>query len=302
MRYYESGFTLYCRQPRPPAESTNPDLPAAMAPSPADARKHPSPPGSWIPLSASLGLMVRKKQLFGWSFLLFVITILLTWLGYTLIVGYVDSLTGSFLNNPPATDSIWGWLKYSGWTVGKWLLLIISRIIAFYLSFLFAYSLTTPGYVFLSTAAEKLHLGEHFNPEDAFTLRGVMTDLIEGVKIGVYGILVSLAALLVSFIPVLGLVLVFLIYTFYSALMFIDYPASRRRWTLRRKINWLVDNRRLAFRIGFLPAVLSMVPLLNIFLMALLFPVLTIHATLNFARRQQHPDILPGQRGNLNGN
>ncbi len=246
--------------------------------------------------------MIRKKQLLGWSFLLFAITMLLTWLGYTLIVGYVDSLTGSFLNSPPATDSIWGWLKYSGWVVGKWLLLIISRIIAFYLSFLFAYSLTTPGYVFLSTAAEKLHLGEYFNPEDAFTLRGVMTDLIEGVKIGLYGILVSLAALFVSFIPVLGLVLVFLIYTFYSALMFIDYPASRRRWTLRRKINWLVDNRRLAFRLGFLPAVLSMVPLLNIFLMALLFPVLTIHATLNFARRQQLPDILPSQRGDLDGN
>ena len=129
-----------------------------------------------------------------------------------------------------------------------------------------------------------------------------MTDLIEGVKIGLYGILVSLAALFVSFIPVLGLVLVFLIYTFYSALMFIDYPASRRRWTLRRKINWLVDNRNLAFRLGFLPAVLSMVPLLNIFLMAVLFPVLTIHATLNFARRQQQSDILPPQRGDKDGN
>jgi CysZ protein len=246
--------------------------------------------------------MVRKKQLLGWSFLLFAITILLTWLGYTLMVGYVDNLTGSFLNSPPVTDSLWGWLKYSGWTVGRWLLLIISRIIAFYLSFLFAYSLTTPGYVFLSTAAEKLHLGEHFNPEDAFTLRGVMTDLIEGVKIGLYGILVSIAALFVSFIPVLGLVIVFLIYTFYSALMFIDYPASRRRWTLRRKINWLADNRRIAFKLGFLPAVLSMIPLLNIFLMAVLFPVLTIHATLNFAHRQQQADMLSHRRGDTDGN
>ena len=71
-------------------------------------------------------------------------------------------------------------------------------------------------------------------------MRGVATDLVEGVKIGLYGILVSLAALFVSFIPVIGLVIVFLIYTFYSALMFIDYPASRRRWTLGRKITWLV--------------------------------------------------------------
>ena len=139
-------------------------------------------------------------------------------------------------------------------------------------------------------------------PEEAFTLRGVATDLVEGVKIGLYGILVSLAALFVSFIPVIGLVIVFLIYTFYSALMFIDYPASRRRWTLGRKINWLVDNRRIAFKIGFLPAVLSMIPLLNIFLMAVLFPVLTIHATLNFAHRQQQADMLSHRRGDTDGN
>ncbi len=302
MRYYESEFTLFCRQITPTDRPYNPNQQATMPLSSADSLKHAIPPSSWIPFSASLALMVRKKQLLGWSFLLFAITILLTWLGYTLMVGYVDTLTGSFLHSPPATDSLWGWLKYSGWTVGTWLLLVISRIIAFYLSFLFAYSLTTPGYVFLSTAAEKLHLGENFNPEDAFTLRGVATDLIEGLKIGFYGILVSLAALFVNFIPVIGLIFVFLLYTFYSALMFIDYPASRRRWTLGRKINWLLDNRRIAFRLGFLPAVLSMIPLLNIFLMAVLFPVLTIHATLNFAHRQQQADLPSHRRGDWDGN
>ena len=45
-----------------------------------------------------------------------------------------------------------------------------------------------------------------------------------------------------------------------------------------------------------------MIPLLNIFFMAVLFPVLTIHATLNFAHRQQQTDILAHRRGDTDGN
>lgn len=266
-----------------------------------ETQKRFSNPTDWIPLSASLGLMFRKKQLLFWSCILFAVTILLTWIGYTLTVDSIDTLTGSFLSSPPTTDNIWGWIKYSGWIVGKWLLLIISRIIAFYLSFLFAYCLTTPGYVFLSASAEKLHFGEKYAPEDTFTLQGVKTDLIEGFKIAFYGLLVTLAALMVNFIPVIGQIIVFMLYTFYSALMFIDYPASRRRWTLSRKIGWISENGRVAFKLGFFPALLSMIPLLNIFFMALIFPVLTIHATLNFANCLQHPHYNPNQPYNFDG-
>lgn len=262
------------------------------------SQKQLEPPTEWIPLSSSVNLLFRKKQLFFLSCILFAVTILLTWIGYTLTVDFIDTLTGSFLNSPPVTDGIWGWIKYSGWTVGKWLLLIISRIIAFYLSFLLAYCLTTPGYVFLSASAEKLHFAENFTTEDSFTLQGVKTDLIEGVKIAFYGLLVTLAALMVNFIPVIGQVIVFLLYTFYSALLFIDYPASRRRWTLSRKIGWISENGRIAFRLGIFPALLSMIPLLNIFFMALIFPLLTIHATLNFANSQRQPHRNPHKQHN----
>lgn len=241
------------------------------------------PPHGWIPLSTSWGLMFRKKQLLAWSLVLFCATLFFTWLGYILTVGYIDDLTGGFLQAAPETGTIWGWIKFAGWWIGKWLLLIISRIIAFYLSFLLAYSFTTPGYVVLSTAAEKLYLGDHFVPEGAFTLQGVVTDLIEGVKIGLYGIMVTVAAILVNFIPVAGQVIVLLLYTYYSALMFIDYPSSRRRWSLGQKIRWISHHRRMSFRLGIFPALVSMIPLVNIFLMAFLFPVLTIHTTLNFS-------------------
>lgn len=227
--------------------------------------------------------MISRKQLFGWSLALFLITGLLTWLGYLLTVDFMDSLTGSFMATAPATDTLWGWVKHKGWLVGSWLFLIVSRIVAFYFSFLIAYTLTTPGYAFLSAAAEKLHAGENYPADAGFSMAGIVRDILEGIKIALFGLGVTITALLVNFIPGIGQVAVVLLYTFYSTLMFIDYPASRRRWSLGRKVAWLRTHQGKALRIGLLPALISMVPLVNIFAIALLFPLLTIHATLNFS-------------------
>lgn len=237
----------------------------------------------WIPLSRSFFLLLSRKRLFGLSFFLILITIGLTWLGYLVTVDFIDSLTGSFMTVPPATESVWGWIKYSGWVTANWLFLVVSRIVAFYFAFLLAYTLATPGYAFLSAAAERIHAGDEFDPDAAFTLRGILRDILEGMKIALFGLAVTVAALVVNFIPGLGQLAVILLYTYYSALMFLDYPASRRRWSLGKKIDWMRVHGGSTFRIGFLPALISMIPLLNIFAIALLFPVLTVHATLNFS-------------------
>ncbi len=257
----------------------------------------PAPSTDWIPLSRSFILMLSRKQLFGWSLALFLITILLTWIGYLLTVDFMDSLTASFMTTTPVTESIWGWIKHQGWRAGSWLFVIVSRIVAFYFAFLIAYTLTTPGYAFLSKAAEKLHAGEHFAADAGFTVAGVIRDILEGMKIALFGIGVTIAAILVNFIPGVGQVAVVLLYTFYSTLLFIDYPASRRRWSLRRKIDWLRTHNGIALRIGLLPALISMIPVLNIFAIALLFPLLTIHATLNFSAielAKNYPVTSPG--------
>ena len=237
----------------------------------------------WIPLSSSLAFMIRRKRLLGWSLILFVITFSLTWAGYLFTVNFIHDLTGDFFVNAPDTGTIWGWVKHKGWVASSWLFILVSRIVAFYLAFLLAYSISTPGYVFLSTAAEKLHAGEHFDPDASLTLPGFLRDVFEGIKIALLGVVVTIMALFINFVPVVGQAAVFLLFTYYSALMFIDYPASRRRWSLGEKIRWLQINSSPAFRIGILPAFVSMIPIVNIFAMALLFPILTIHATLNFS-------------------
>ena len=249
-------------------------------------------PLPWVPLSSSAWFILRNSRLLGWSLLLVFVTAGLTWGGFLLTTDFMDQLTGSFIHAQPATESWWGWIKYSGWLMAKYLFLVVSRIVAFYLAFLAAYSLSAPLYVFLSTSAEKIYCGENFAADEGFTISGVCKDLWEGIKIGSFGIIVTIMALFVSFVPVLGQLAVFMLYTYYSTLMFIDYPASRRRWNLGSKLGWLRENGSFAFRLGLIPAVASMIPLLNLILMALIFPLFTVHATLNFYVIEHNKKVL----------
>lgn len=242
-----------------------------------------SPSVKWIPLTYSFAFLLRSPRLLAWSAILVLFTMAFTWGGYLLTVDFVDGLTGNFFLTQPEAAGIWGWIKYLGWEAMRWGFLIVTRIIAFYFAFLLAYSLSAPGYVFLSTATEKKHAGERFEPDAAFNFRGVLVDLWEGVKIGLFGVLVTVAALLANFIPGVGQVIVFLLYTYYSALMFVDYPSSRRRWSLGDKFRWLGNHKRRSFRIGVFPALVSLIPVVNIFFMAMIFPLMTVHSTLNFA-------------------
>ncbi len=240
----------------------------------------------WIPLTTSIAFILKHVRILGWSLLLVTATGLLTWLGYVESLDLITGLTGRFFAAPPESAGVWGWILVKGWVALKYLFYIIIRIVAFYLSFLVAYTLTAPGYAFLSTSTEKIYLGSSF-ADDGFSLSGVLRDLVEGLKIGLFGLVVTVAALVAGFIPVVGFALVLFIYVFYSALMFVDYPTSRHGWSLGRKIEWVRTYYRRAFRLGALPALISMVPVVNIFFMALLFPLFTVHTTLNFIAIEQ---------------
>jgi CysZ protein len=225
---------------------------------------------------------VRYPRLLGWSLVLVLLTGTLTWIGYLLSIDLINQFTGTFFTTPPTVEKFWHWPLLWGWTALKWIFFVLSRVVAFYLAFVLAYSLTTPGYVFLSTWAGNRYTDQAGHGEARLTLAGAMIDLWEGLKIGAMGLVVTVIALMANFIPVIGQAAVFVLYTFYSALMFVDYPSSRYRWTLGEKMRWLRQHHRQAFRLGLLPAMISMIPLLNVFLMALFFPLFTIHTTLNF--------------------
>lgn len=242
----------------------------------------PAAPPAWVPLGASLFFLLRHPRLLGASLVLMVLTGLLTWLGYALAVDLIGQFTGTYFSTPPTVERFWHWPLLWGWTAMQWVFLVLSRVVAFYLAFVVAYSLTTPGYVLLSTWAGNRFGAGAGQGEARLTVAGALVDLVEGLKIGAVGLLVTAFALPLNFIPVIGQAAVFCLYVFYSSLMFIDYPASRYRWSLGQKVRWLRSHRWQAFRLGLLPAVFSMAPLVNIFLMAMCFPLFTVHTTLNF--------------------
>ncbi len=242
-----------------------------------------TPVAPTIPLSTSVSFLLGRKRLLGWSIVLIALTVVLTWTGFLLTTGLVDHYTASFFEGGPARQSWWRWIKYGGWLVAKYLYVLVTRIIAFFLAFLLAYTLTTPFYSFLSNSAEKIFWGKEFQEDDGFSLAGIAKDLFEGAKIAIFGLLITIVALAVGFIPIVGQFAVFLIYTYYSALMFVDYPASRRRWGLGKKLLWLRHYSGHTFRLGLIPAAVSMIPLLNVFLLAFIFPLFTVHAALNFS-------------------
>jgi CysZ protein len=236
----------------------------------------------WLPLTFSLRFIFVNMNILGLSLLLMLCTALLTWLGYLVTVHFVDGLTGHFFQQAPEAAGIIGWFLVKGWWALKFIFLVFSRVIAFYLAFLVSYALTSPGYAFLSLSAEKKYLGEAFTDDEGFSWAGIIKDLKEGCKIGIFGLGVTLAAIFFNLIPVIGAGLVILLYIFYSALMFIDYPASRQRWSLGEKLNWIKREWRRSIRLGWMPALISMIPVINIFFMALFFPLFTVHTTLNF--------------------
>ncbi len=251
----------------------------------------PKPPHiSWKPISQSLRLLFTRKRLLAISCLLFIVTVVVTLISYQLSITLIDDLSSHFFKTPAPSSSILSWIQTNVFVGLRWIYLILTRIIAFYLAFTLAYILTSPGYVLLSTAAEKLFASEQFEVAEGVSLKNFLLDLIEGLKIGLVGLIITPVVLVVNFIPIIGQISGFLIYTYYSALMFVDYPSSRRRWSLGRKIKWVRSHPMVCFKLGLLPAIVSMIPVLNIFLIAVLFPILTIHATLNFTSIELPPD------------
>ncbi|MDR2550925.1 MAG: EI24 domain-containing protein [Desulfobulbus sp.] len=248
---------------------------------------------SWVPFSTSCAFLFRHPRLLGVSLLLVLLTGTFTWLGYLFTVDLINHFTGAFFTTPPTVEKFWHWPLLWGWTALKWGFLLLTRVAAFYLAFILAYSLTTPGYAFLSTWAGNRYCVQAGEGEAVFSLAGALVDLREGLKIGAMGLVVTAGALFANFVPVIGQVTVFVLYSYYSALMFVDYPASRYRWTLGQKLGWLRLHSGQAFRLGIFPALISMVPLLNIFLMALFFPLFTIHTTLNFLTIEGRKEIVP---------
>jgi CysZ protein len=159
--------------------------------------------------------------------------------------------------------------------------MISTRLIAFYIALLVGYSITAPGYMFLSNSTEKIDETGSMEGE-GFEIEMLVDDLIEGLKIAGMGIVTAFFLFFITFVPVFGIIVAFIVLMFYSTLMFIDFPTSKRHWTLSQKFEWIYRHPMVAARLGFIPALIGLIPVFNVLFIAFLFPIFTIHTTRNF--------------------
>ena len=236
---------------------------------------------NWIPLRENIQFLLKHPQLLALTVILLAATILITFLGYSVIILFFEDLTRAFFKTAPAGTSVFDALYRFGWHVLLWLYIISTGLIAFYIALLVGYSITAPGYMFLSNSTEKIDETGSMEGE-SFEFDMLVDDLIEGLKIAGMGILTAIFLFFITFVPIFGIIVAFIVLMFYSTLMFIDFPASKRHWTLSQKFQWVYKHPIISARLGFIPALVGMIPIFNIVFIAFLFPLLTVHTTRNF--------------------
>jgi len=230
-------------------------------------------------LFATMGFLISHPIVAGVSLLI----VVLNYVGAYLLTGIVNSrFTGVFLSwwHEPALSGIWSYILYGLWWISFWSAKITAVILAFYIAFLVIYILISPVYSWLSHLSEKA-LTNTVSETD-FTLKQIWFDIKEALKISLFGILLTIIAIFFMFIPVIGIVAGFLIYLYSFSILFLDYVTSRKGMTFKQKISWASKHPGFVFSLGWLPALMSYIPILSTFLVSLVFPVFVVYATLNF--------------------
>ncbi|MFO7736663.1 MAG: EI24 domain-containing protein [bacterium] len=236
----------------------------------------------YINILESLGFFLKHKSLILLSILILCITFAITIFAGIHVMEWINSFTGgeTFFMEAPATEAWYHYFSLAGWWILKGMFLIISTVISFYLSFLIAYNITSPLYSFLAARSEKLFRGHSAGAP--FNFSGIITDILQALKVSVVMIILSIIAFIINFIPFIGQVAAFLIYVGANTLLFVDFPAGEHRWPLKRKIGWLFQNKITTLRIGLFPTFVSLIPVANVFIFVFIFPVYIVHTTVNF--------------------
>jgi len=228
---------------------------------------------------ATMGFMISHPLVAGTSLLI----VALNYVGAYLLSGIVNShFSGVFLSwwHEPALSGVWSYILYGLWWISFWSAKVTAVILAFYIAFLGIYILISPVYSWLSLLSEKALLG--MVSETGFSLKQILFDIKEALKISLFGVLLTIIAIFLMFIPVIGIVAGFLLYLYSFSILFLDYVTSRKGMTFKQKIRWTSKHSGFIVSMGWLPALLSYIPVLSIFLVSLVFPLFVVYATLNF--------------------
>ncbi len=232
-------------------------------------------------LSETMHFFVEHKILFFYSTMILALTFIVTIFMSSFVISQVHSLTGDFFSTAPKYNTFYTQTLYFLWVAGKFVFNLIIGLIALYVSFIVSYTLSSPLYSKLANITEKFFKGEP-EPSETFSITQIIFDIKEALKVSAIMFFFSIIALFSNFIPVVGQIIAFLIYLFVNALLLIDFSASENRLSLSEKISWIFKHKILSGNIALFPTLISLIPIINIFIFVLIFPFYVVHATLNF--------------------
>lgn len=219
--------------------------------------------------SEALEILFSRKF---WWFLLFpVITLLLLFVGGNLLMSYAgDSIYGLVENQVQSWVGGISWLEWMT-SATNIVIKIILKIFYFFLFIAFGgyiiLIVMSPVYSWLSERTEAHITGKEY----PFSFGQFCKDILRGIMIAlrnmVIQLLLSLIFLFVSFIPIIGLIVPFVIFfvsAYFYGFSFVDYAVERKRLNLKQSVKYINKNMWLVTGIGTVFAFALMIPWVSI--------------------------------------
>jgi len=213
---------------------------------------------------------IKQHKLWGYvvapglvNLLLFTATLLIGW-------HYSDELTIYFLELFGMTDpeeGAWGWIN----KILRWFFMLFFRLLflAFYL-YLYKYVvliILSPVLALLSEKVDGLLTGQEF----PFVMKRFVKDVLRGVTLALRNLVIEFSILfglfLLSFIPVLGWIIPFLMLAvefFFFGFSMIDYSNERKKMTKGESTRYVMANKSLAVANGGVFHFLLLIPVIGI--------------------------------------
>ncbi|MBO4710351.1 EI24 domain-containing protein [bacterium] len=216
--------------------------------------------------------------------------ILITIFLYYQFTSFIMVRTLDFWKVDPAGEGFFSAVYYYLKVFGSFLFRLTVKVLSFYFSFIFAYTVVSPLYSFISKIAEDLYFGRP-NDDAEISVPGILEDIKQALKVTLATLTIGIIAFCMGFVPVVGQILAFILCLFMNGLLVFDFVTSRRRWSLVKKSKWLVTHPALTLGTVIIPTLISLLPVINIIFIAFLFPVFVVHATMNFSCAERSAEL-----------
>lgn len=230
---------------------------------------------------------ITRHKLGGYVIFPLVINVLLFLAGFFSVSHY----TNQFI------DAINHWVGMDGWTfwgagvlsqIIYWFIWIVLRILFFlgyvYIGGYIILILLSPVFAILSERVETLATGQNI----PFSLKQFIHDVLRGSILALrnlaFELLLTLALLMLGFIPVVGWLTPFAmiaVTAYFYGFSFCDYTMERRKMDIRDSVRYMRTNKGLALGNGLPFTLLLMVPIIGVSLAGFLSILSVVAATLS---------------------